>query len=356
MDQESSNDVAKIDVLFLGAGFSRAATNNGSPLMADFFDRLDRRKHWQLWRFLEELFGNPHDANVEKALLYLDQLSASPLEGVDPFFDQCRARYRELRRELDEYIIERLAHLKPRKPNWAAAVLARASETTTVITTNYDTIADRILSNRQGLRHHTASTNCHHCKLCRILADDCESGPLDGLSDKSWRGSLLKIHGSIAWSRCSQDSCSSGECLLPDKHCRPFNDTPCPMCGGNCSPVLIPPSMVKSFDEFPGLKRIWNAAFMALAEAKSIMFFGFSFPSSDALINEVLRAAFARNKRAMQISIVDTNPEKPASLLGDMLGKDDTSAIQLYQVPTDGSPPEWLVAHESSKVKTIGHR
>lgn len=342
MTPESINDTTKIDVLFLGAGFSRAVTDNESPLMSDFFSRLDRRKHWQLWRFLEEVFGNPVDANIEKALLFLDQLSASPLHGVDPFFDQCRVRHREVRKELDEYIIERLAHLKIGPTNWAAHVLACATEKTTVITTNYDTTADRILSSRRGLHHHVPNTNCHHCKLCRILNDECASGPLDGLTDMSWRGSLLKLHGSIAWSRCTADTCCNCDCLLPDMHCRPFNDKPCPSCGGNCSPVLVPPSMVKSFDDFPGLKRIWNAAYMALSEAKSILFFGFSFPTSDALINEVMRAAFAKNRRAIDFSIVDVNPEKPASLLADMVGEACDGTISLYRVPTDGTEPDWL--------------
>jgi hypothetical protein len=224
-------DVASTDVVFLGAGFSRAATNNKSPLMSDFFGRLDRRKHWQLWRFLEETAGNPLTANVETALLCLDQLSASPLEDVDPFFDQCRARHEDVRRELDIYIIERLGSLKLSAGGWAPQVLARASERTTVITTNYDTVADRILSNRRGLRHRTPDTNCHHCKLCRILFDDCSSRPLDRQFDKSWRGSLLKIHGSIAWRKCNADNCDCRDCLVPDEHCRPFCNDPCPNCG-----------------------------------------------------------------------------------------------------------------------------
>jgi hypothetical protein len=100
--------------------------------------------------------------------------------------------------------------------------------------------------------------------------------------------------------------------------------------------------MVKSFDDFPGLKRIWNAAFMALSEAKSVLFFGFSFPTSDALINEMMRAAFAKSRRTIDFSIVDVDPEKPASLLADMVGEANDSTISLYRVPTDGTDPDWL--------------
>jgi hypothetical protein len=111
--------------------------------------------------------------------------------------------------------------------------------------------------------------------------------------------------------------------------------------------------MVKSFDEFPGLKRIWNATFLALSEAKSILFFGFSFPSSDALINEVLRSAFAKNVRDIDISIVDIAPDKPAAILSDMLSPDDGSVIRLYQVPTDREQPDWLATDSSLDAESV---
>ena len=75
-----------------------------------------------------------------------DQLCLAPLDGRDSFFDACKKRQVEVRRELDEYIIESLGSLHITDDNWLAMTLLRASENTTVITTNYDNLAERILS------------------------------------------------------------------------------------------------------------------------------------------------------------------------------------------------------------------
>jgi NAD-dependent SIR2 family protein deacetylase len=227
--------------------------------------------------------------------------------------------------------------------------LANASSSTTVITTNYDNLAERVLSSRKGLRHRSANTNCHHCKLCAILNDECSCGGSQS-SESAWRGSLLKLHGSISWRRCRDSTCSSGECLIPDQHCRPFEDEACPSCGGKCGPVLVPPSMLKTFDRFRGLKQVWNSAFRALSQASSVMFWGFSFPPSDILIRQMVKSAFASNRRKIDFSVIDIDPEKPATILQDLLSDDhhDESTITLYEVPDDGTKPTWLISENAN--------
>lgn len=336
-------DIAMTDVVFLGAGFSKAATDGNAPVMADFFEELDRRKYWELWSFLDQLTANPRHANVEHTLLTLDQLAISPLEGVEPFFDEVRARHQRVRRELDSYILERLGKLKIPEDNWAAQVLHRASATTTVITTNYDNLAERILSCQKGLHHRTRNTNCHHCKLCAILDDECKCN--GGMSlDEAWRGSLLKLHGSISWRRCTNIECDTRHCLLPDQHCRVFSNEKCNSCGGECGPVLVPPSMVKTFDKFRGLKQVWNAAYQALSVARSILFCGFSFPTSDVLISQMLRSALTTKTRPLEIGIIDLDPSKPVNALEELLGDcEDDIRIYTYEVPRSGEKPTWLV-------------
>lgn len=351
MADDHVRDIAKTDVVFLGAGFSKAATDGDAPIMADFFAKLDRRKHWELWSFLDQLASNPHRANVEHALLTLDQLAISPLEGVEPFFDEVRVRHQRVRRELDSYMIERLGKLKIPEDNWAAQVLHGASATTTVITTNYDNLAERILSCQKELRHHHGNTNCHHCKLCAILNDECKCD--GGLSiEEAWRGSLLKLHGSISWRRCTNLSCNSQQCLLPDKHCRVFSNEKCNNCGSDCGPVLVPPSMVKTFDKFRGLKQVWSAAYQALSMAQCILFWGFSFPTSDVLITQMLRSALTTRKRPLEIGIIDLDPDKPAAVLEELLGDcEEEIRVYTYEVPRSGECPEWLVADVSIGAK-----
>lgn len=344
MADDDVRDIAKTDVVFLGAGFSKAATDGSAPIMADFFAELDRRKYWELWSFLDQLTGNPRLANVEHTLLTLDQLAISPLEGVEPFFDEVRARHQRVRKELDSYILERLGTIKFPPDNWAAQVLHGASSTTTVVTTNYDNLAERILSQQKGLRHRTPNTNCHHCKLCAILDDECKCN--GGMSlDEAWRGSLLKLHGSISWRRCANLECGTQQCLLPDQHCRVFSNETCITCGSECGPVLVPPSMVKTFDKFRGLKQVWNAAYQALSVARSIIFWGFSFPTSDVLISQMLRSALTTKKRSLEIGIIDLYPSKPADALEALLGdSEDDIKIYTYEVPQSGERPKWLVS------------
>jgi hypothetical protein len=344
MPQDDVRDIAKTDIVFLGAGFSKAVTNGAAPVMADFFATLDRRKYWELWSFLEQLTGNPRIANVEQMLLTLDQLAISPLTGVEPFFDEVRARHHRVRKELDAYMLERLGSLRVAEDNWAAQVLHGASENTTVITTNYDNLAEKILSCQKGLRHHTANTNCHHCKLCRILNDECSCNG-DASPANIWRGSLLKLHGSISWRRCSNPECLTQECLLPDRHCRVFSSERCTTCGGECGPVLVPPSMVKTFDKFRGLKRVWGAAYEALSSAQSIVFWGFSFPTSDVLISQMLRSALSVKKRPLDIGIIDIDTDRPALALEQLLGDVEQEVkIYTYDVPRSGEEPIWLTA------------
>jgi NAD-dependent SIR2 family protein deacetylase len=342
-DAHGVRDVATTDVVFLGAGFSRGATGGASPVMSDFFTRLDRRKYWELWSFLEQLIGNPKQANVEQTLLTLDQLAISPLDGVEPFFDEVRKRHQRVRSELDSYMLEILGKMEIPDDNWPADLLFRAASTTTVITTNYDNLAERILSHQKGLRHRTKNTNCHHCKLCAILSDECRcDGDLS--LEEAWKGSLLKLHGSISWRRCMNADCSTQQCLLPDKHCRPFSNEKCATCGGPCSPVLVPPSMVKTFDKFRGLKQVWSAAYRALTEASSILFWGFSFPTSDVLISQMLRSAITTRPRKIDIGIIDVDPDRPAAMLHELIGgANEHISVHSYPVPRDGAVPDWLV-------------
>ena len=100
--------------------------------------------------------------------------------------------------------------------------------------------------------------------------------------------------------------------------------------------------MVKTFDRFRGLKQMWNAAYRALSEADSVIFWGFSFPKSDALITQMLRSALTGEDRVVDVAVIDVEPEKPASVLQDILGEKSQVTGTLFEVPNDGSKPKWL--------------
>jgi hypothetical protein len=336
---------ATTDVVFLGAGFSRSVSGGTSPLMFDFFDELDDRKYWLLSKFLTECFDDPRAANVEEALLKLDQLCIGPLQGKDAFIDQCRARQTELKRELDSYILERLGKVTFSEAPWAAELLLRVSDTSTVITTNYDNLAESTLSSRPNVRHRGPRSNCHHCRMCRILTEECMYGGVIGHDNEDfWRGSLLKLHGSVAWKMCSSPGCESQLCLVPDPTCRPLYGDKCDCCKQACSPVLVHPSMQKSFDRFRGLRRMWDGAFEALRVCRTIAFFGFSFPTSDAIVSEMIRCTLGRSQGDLEVIVVDVSPEIPAKRFQELVSRRrDPIQLTTLQIDADCRAPEWYV-------------
>jgi non-ribosomal peptide synthetase component F len=101
--------------------------------------------------------------------------------------------------------------------------------------------------------------------------------------------------------------------------------------------------MVKAFDSFGQLRRLWNAAYEALTGAESVMVIGFSFPRSDAVIGQMLRSTLARCGKLKRVAVVDVNPDAPINRLAEILRGCGTNVLVTpFQVPEDGSAPAWF--------------
>lgn len=338
--------LSEFTVVFLGAGFSRCATVGRAPLMSDFFRGLDNEKYWMLDAFLRKTFSSLEAANIEEALAHLDQMQDSPIH--DEFHDAVRSHDPAIRKELGRYCIDRLGDFSWKPDNWILSNLASVGPTTTVITTNYDNIAERILSGRPGLRHFHAKTNCPHCKMRKLLAD-AETVALDELT--GWQGAILKLHGSVAWKICRNDDCPAKNKLIADRHCRPLDDFICASCDAECEPGIVLPQMKKSYSEFPQLPFIWEAARLALETAESIAIIGFSLPPSDSAVWQLLRRSFMSTKNLKHIGIFDIEPNTVATRLTNLLDSPDDydwpMRAALYEIPKDCSYPSWLVAEKT---------
>lgn len=332
------------DVMLLGAGFSRAATCGEAPLMHDFFHQLDEDKYWSLTRFLHRCFENPCDANAETVLVTLDQLAHSPLGRIDTFMDECGSRNAEVRREFNRYCIDRLKKLGPDYSAFMPYVLAASGEHTTVITTNYDNVAEQVLSNREGMKHGVWDTNCPHCRMVRILEYGCRCDLPDSQGVSDGNGTLLKLHGSVAWRICRNAQCDKCDCIVPDPGCRPFEGAGCDMCKGECDPVIVPPSMNKEYDAFEEISRLWLAAAKALRAAESLIMIGFSMPHTDAVIAQLLRCTIGSAKKLRRVAVLDIDPTSPSRRLLETVGDwaHEQVAVNRFVVPIDGADPEWL--------------
>jgi len=340
-------------VLWLGAGFSTCVTSGALPLMGNFFDRLEEVACPNLHCFMSEWFGNPRNANVEEVLLAIDQLQTAPVSHK-----RCKAAFGpnfadDARLELSQYILHRLQHESIDCRHWSAQFVAHADSNTTVVTTNYDRVAELLLSNRDGQLHLRDATNnptCPHCKLRALLTWHCQCSSEAPVAGVHWRGSILKLHGSVTWHTCRNQGCDQEYCLIPDPNCRTFNPHQCRCCGGPTESVLVLPSMAKTYSEYPQLHRMWEAAFAALEDAKRLVVFGFSFPTSDAAICRLFRQSIEKGCQLRELVVIDAAPGPIADRLRSLLPCCKNLKLHTYVVPTDGSTPRWWRGEHASKM------
>jgi hypothetical protein len=298
-------------VVILGAGFSVAATGGKLPLMRTFFDQLQAEEFPLLHDFVKWKAGNPKKANVEAVLLALDQIRTSPKGVLAGWADHWKDNALEVNRQLALYTLGRLKPcLEIPDDNWAADLLAESGPETTVISMNYDNIGEQILSNRDGMLHGDFNPTCPHCKMRRLLdkACSCKSRTTE-ITDPDWCGAMIKPHGSIAWKRCLNQDCCSFECLVAHERCQPFEPCNCPHCHKACGPVLVMPTMSKNLSETPEIGVMWQAARQAIAGAESILLFGFSMPTSDELLMQMIRTAIQENGKLRRVASIDLDPE-----------------------------------------------
>jgi hypothetical protein len=309
-------NIESTSVVIVGAGFSAAATEGRLPLMTGYFDRLKQEKYPELYEFVRVVGCNKtceriEQANVERVLLAYDQIRTSPTGVLDDRLDCWRSKLADVQGQMSYYTLDRLKDsLDISEGNWAVQLLAHCGLDTTLVSMNYDNIAEVVLSNRDGMMHscHSPTPNCPHCKMRLLLQRACSCATRESDLGDAWRGALVKPHGSIAWKRCQTPGCCSYECLVADEQCRPFEPCNCPYCFKPCGPVLVMPTMSKNLKDLPEIGTMWRAARSAMREAESLLLFGFSMPTSDELLVQLIRSAVEDGRRLKRVASIDLEP------------------------------------------------
>ncbi len=334
-------DEARSRVLWLGAGSSYAVTRGQLPLTCKLLDQVTEFGFPNLHRFMKSLGADGE--NAEALLMELDALTDVPVRNARRAVRGAHFDPEMVKRELHRYFIRRLCGGVWDSPNWAADLILNVGIHATIITTNYDNIAERILSNYDAHSHSglTHAPSCPHCKMCLLLKLDCSCGSTVEAPDYLWRGSLLKLHGSISWRKCSSGHCNGADCLIADAKCRPFDDHVCSCCGGHCEPVLVIPSLQSKYLKFRRIDVMWDAAYRALADADDLIVFGFSFPESDLVIRSFLRRALASNAKLRRVWIIDVYPQDVWARLKSLLPNPDAIDLELLPVSSTFEIPEW---------------
>jgi len=316
--------------------------------MSNFFSGIAPNHYELLTAFIDDVEGDVETANVESILTALDQLRTTPQRALVGLGQDWGSQAMAIQEQLTLYILERFKAGATIQDNWASRILATCGLKTTVISMNYDNVAERILSGRTGIVHAGwgRDTTCPHCKMRLLLNNACSCEPRREFTEKDWQGSLLKPHGSIAWRRCLNSSCCSYECLVADAHCRPFEPSKCPNCGSDCAPALVLPSMNKNLSATPEIEVMWRAAQCALEDAESVLVFGFSFPSSDALFRHFMRKAICKSRKLKRLGVIDINPECVIERVKKCFPSDYDAVFVSYPVVSGRIPP-WIASSEN---------
>lgn len=333
-------DVSTTSVVILGAGFSAAATDGGMPLMGSFFDRLEKSASPLLHEFVCSVACDVKKANVESVLVHLDQVRTSPRAVLKGWAENWKTNLPQLQRELETYVLGRIkSGLAVAPDNWATSLLAECGSATTVISMNYDNIAERVLSYRAHKM--TPRRSCPHCKMCALLRKSCNCISRQEMTERDWRGALVKPHGSIAWKRCTNADCCNCGCLVADAHCQPFEPCCCDHCSTKCSPAIVMPTMSKNLDDLPEISVMWQAARNAIADAETILIFGFSMPTSDELLMQMIRSTLHANQKLKRVAVIDLDPDGVLSRFERCLPDGVPIEPTLFKV-VPGERPTWL--------------
>ena len=106
--------------------------------------------------------------------------------------------------------------------------------------------------------------------------------------------------------------------------------------------MLVMPTMSKSLSQMPEIGAMWTVARLAVAEAESIVFFGFSMPTSDELLVQMFRSAIRDSKKLKRVASIDLSPDNVLSRFSDCVPIGHEVTYTPFRV-MPGERPDWFV-------------
>ncbi len=199
-----------------------------------------------------------------------------------------------------------------------------------IITTNYDLLPEMVMTT---IGHQPTMPN----EFVSISPPDhvfldtksIIQEPPYKIYDKTGKKNLHKLHGSVNWfvkkrTKGTQVACydqaawrESGSRLKYIPLATGKNVT----IPDGYVPVIVPPSMIKEYD-IPVIKKAWQDASSAIAEADKIIFIGYSFPPSDTIMKFFLGTSLANNRSGCRITIIDKYADNVMKSLNDIFVED----------------------------------
>ena len=307
-------------VFVLGAGAS-AASDFHLPVMKDFLARLsdERDSYPQLCTYLRRTYRRRKFSGINLEDVYtqleldLDALASirgRPQDSLIP-----------VKKELQQFIRSRLdigVREKPQRCSLHSRLLAgfpQGSTADAVLTLNYDLVVDSTLwadaSDADGrLRTYGPLEGLYDLLRPR---ENIRGAVPSLLSDEREAGKYLKLHGSWGWLYCSNGTCPNHHVFFPEYLGFGGQDTgagdPCALCGTDLDWVIVPPTMKKSFEQYPKLGLIWRLAHEVLKAADRVVFFGVSMAPSDYYLHWLIRSSLVYRDLAPHVTVIDKQEE-----------------------------------------------
>jgi hypothetical protein len=328
-------------VLVLGAGATKAC---GGPMTADILPEalalpVKRRQDLTdlVEKFLSENFHLPPAATRKStdfpSLPALMSLIDLALDRKQPFGSNWDADRLAIVRAAIEYSIYELIddRLKKNPTNIHYDLFNRFDgEPPTVITTNYDIIADNAMMAVARGKAEAAGTSPDPGSAFRFPDYGCDISTPKYRDRAKW-GTLLKLHGSLNWLYCP--NCHAMEVGIADSERWMANEQwniksvdaqyltdriCCEDCGTRFSPVLIAPTHRKDYRN-PHVGQIWFKAERALRAATNVVFIGYSLPDDDVEVMYLLKRGLSRpNGGKVQVTVVEHDLQRRKAIDHDV--------------------------------------
>ena len=130
---------------------------------------------------------------------------------------------------------------------------------------------------------------------------------------------ILKLHGSSNWLRCNNASCTHKSVFVSAIQFVPRTDTEdhgyidrvetnCKECGTALVPFIVPPTWSKNIDD-PILALTWTRAAEVLSQSEAFAAVGYSLPTGDSHVKQLLNIGFSTRKLRQAVAIVGRDQE-----------------------------------------------
>lgn len=263
-------------------------------------------------------FSSKARINVEQVLSEIDQA----IRGETDFYGQReKTELKSLRNDLYYLIFDTLGNtIGLKRPNRYLSFVNKKlvhGDIHIIITFNYDVLLEEALTDPELFyqnKYENSAFNVENCENGKSpWSYELDFIDLNGFepcySISSDFVKVLKLHGSLNWSRCSKcgglllrvcDNLFAYKSVVQGK----IN---CPSCHVFVEPVLIPPSRYKNIDD-PNNRKIWDLSCNWISKADTISIIGYSLPQSDCHVHKLLEHAKKGKHRGYILNII--NPDE----------------------------------------------